>query len=371
MNGVSSAAVAVDPPRAAPDVAAMAGARPGDFLVADIGSSQVRMGLVSRVAGPAGAPAVIATRVFESATHPHLEDIVRGFCDALAVRPRELVLACAGYVQAGVVVSRHLAWPVVPGELSRSLGLAQVHFLNTLEALAYEMPGIDLKPSMCLKAGAGREATAGTTLILGVGHGLGAAALLPGRSRRVLATEIGQIQLAARVGLEQQVLANVAPSGAHIPSERLLSVPGLHRLYLALCAIRNRFPRHEDAGAVAAAALDGDELASEVLTLYCGWLGAFAGDLAAVYGTTGGIYLVGGLFARIRDFMSDGPFVERFLDKGVMRPFLQRVPIHVLERGWHGVVGAARWRLDVHRPGADTSTDSIATGDAYPPTGTR
>jgi glucokinase len=65
-----------------------------------------------------------------------------------------------------------------------------------------------------------------------------------------------------------------------------------------------------------------------------------------LYGATGGIFLAGGFLADMVDFMQRSPLVERFLDKGVMRPFLQKVPIRVMDHDRHGVIGAASWHLD-------------------------
>jgi glucokinase len=167
----------------------------------------------------------------------------------------------------------------------------------------------------------------------------------------VLATEAGQIQLAARVGLEQQVLEQLASPDSHTSYESVLSGPGLCRLYTALCAVHDRYPVLSEPAAITAAALAGDDMACETLTLFCGWLGSFAGDLVMSYGATGGVYLAGGFLSQIADFMRCSPLIERFLDKGVMRPFMRAIPIRVVDHGQLGVIGAASWYLDVRADG--------------------
>jgi len=57
------------------------------------------------------------------------------------------------------------------------------------------------------------------------------------------------------------------------------------------------------------------------------------------------IYLAGGILPGISDFLARSQFAERFLDKGVMREALQRIPVRVVEHGQLGVIGAARWYL--------------------------
>jgi len=322
------------------------------FLAADVGGSHARLGLVAP-RSEHGAPKLLAYHTYRCADHPHLADIVRCFCAELDVQPRELVLACAGYVHAGVVVNKNLAWPVMPAVMAETLGLDGVRFLNDFEALAYATAHLDASNTVTLKAAPLMpEPQIGPVVIIGPGTGLGAAVWLPGDPPRVLPTEAGQIQLAARVGVEQQVLERLALADSHVPYESVLSGPGLLRLYTALCAVRDRYPVLDEPAAITAAAVAGsNDMASEALTMFCGWLGSFAGDLTMLYGATGGVYLAGGFLSQIVDCMRCSPLVERFLDKGVMRPFLNKVPIRVVDHGQLGVIGAASWYLNVLRAG--------------------
>lgn len=338
------------------------GTRP--FLAVDVGGTHARLGLVSS-RSEHGVPQLLAYRVYRCGDHPHLEDIVRCFCAEFEVKPRELVLACAGYLHAGFVINTNLAWPVVPATMTETLGLDRVRFLNDFEALAYATAHIGADSTTTLKAPQMPGPEAGPIVVIGPGTGLGAAVWFPGTPARVMATEAGQIQLAARVGLEQRVLAQMALPDSYISYESVLSGPGLLRLYMAICALHDRYPVLDEPAAVTAAALaGGDDMASEALTLFCGWLGSFAGDLALLYGATGGVYLAGGFLSRVTDFMRHSPLVERFLDKGVMRPFLQKVPIRVVDHGQLGVMGAASWHLNVHAEGATNAGPASMSRDA-------
>ncbi|GLQ94938.1 glucokinase [Dyella acidisoli] len=317
------------------------------FLAADIGGTHARLALMTRATGQ--APKVAAYRIYRCADHPHLEDIIRCFCVELEVQPRELVLACAGYVHAGSVINKNLVWPVLLQNMKQQLALDHVWFLNDLQALAYAVGHGAAGSAAVLKVPMAREAQAGPVVVIGPGTGLGAAVWLPGQPARVIATEAGHTQLAARVGREQQVLAQLAQPNTHVSYETVLSGPGLHRIYTALCAIHDRYPSLHQPSAVTQAALAGrDEIAHEALTLFCGWLGSFAADLSMLYGATGGVYLAGGFLFQMVEFMRSSPLLERFLDKGVMRPFLQNLPIRVMDHGHHGVMGAASWHWNTH-----------------------
>jgi glucokinase len=188
-------------------------------------------------------------------------------------------------------------------------------------------------------------------VVVGPGTGLGVAVRLPGSPPVVLPTEAGHIQLAARTARERQVLAVLAPTDAHVPYDHVLSGPGLLRVYQALCQIEGVAPAcHAPAEVVAAATDGGDALAVETLQVFCGWLGSFTGDLAMLYGATGGVHLAGGFLAQMMDVLRASTFVERFLDKGVVRPFLQTVPVQVVDHAQLGVIGAARWLVEHATP---------------------
>jgi len=142
------------------------------------------------------------------------------------------------------------------------------------------------------------------------------------------------------------VFAELAQANTHVPYDHVLSGPGLLRLYGALCRIE-RLPAvfHEPAAITAAACAGTNVRAVETLELFCGWLGSFLGDLAMLYGATGGIYLAGGFLSHMVEFVEKSTFVSRFLDKGVMRPFLQTIPVHVVDHTRLGVIGAASWLM--------------------------
>lgn len=316
------------------------------WLAADVGGTHARVGLVAFGADRA-APTVLIHHVYKCADYAGLDVIVRAFCDEYAVKPRRFALACAGFLHEGRVVSSHLQWPIMPAALEQMLALDEVRVLNDFEALAYATAYLGADSVMSLqdpRSGAGLAA--GPVVVVGPGTGLGVAVRLTGSRPVVLATEAGHIQLAARAGREQQVLAELAPIDTHVPYDHVLSGPGLLRLYRALCRLERQPVVFEQPEALTSAASAGeDALAVETLQMFCAWLGSYAGDLAMLYGATGGIYIAGGFLARMIGFVRKSAFIHRFLDKGTMRPFLQSIPVHVMDHGQLGVIGAASWLM--------------------------
>ena len=315
------------------------------FLAADVGGTHARLALMAP--GGSSGPVVQAYRVFRCGEHASLTSIVRAFLDGLGARPRQLVLACTGCAHEGVLINESLPWRIDTVALAAELRLDEVHLLNDFVALTHAAPYIDTERSPLLHAPERAATVPGPIVVVGPGTGLGAAVRLPGSPAVVLPSEAGQMQLGARVGREQDVMRLLAGRDEHLSYEAVLSGPGLLRVYEALCREAGRGAACAEPSAVTAAAIDGhDPQARETLELFCGWLGSFAGDLAMLYQATGGIYLAGGFLSRMAAYLRGSRFVARFLDKGVMRPFLDNVPVRVVDHGQLGVIGAASWFLD-------------------------
>jgi glucokinase len=321
------------------------------FLAADVGGTHARIGLIAFRPGQ-GTPATLAYHVYKCADFAGFDAIVRTFCHAFSVKPQRLALACAGFLHEGEVVNNNLRWPIIPAQLEKVLALNEVKVLNDFEALAYGTAYLDPAGVTTLHdPRRNKSAEEGPVVVVGPGTGLGVAVRLPGTPPQVLATEAGHIQLAARVGREQAVLGELVAPDTHIPYDSVLSGPGLLRLYQAVCRLDGVSPDlHEPVAITAAACAETNTQAVETLQLFCGWLGSFTGDLAMLYGATGGIYVAGGFLSHMTDFMAKSSFVSRFLDKGVMRPFQQTVPVHVVDHAQLGVIGAASWLMNhAHR----------------------
>lgn len=316
-------------------------------LAADIGGTHARMGLVDRLRS-GHEVSVRAYREYLCTEHDCLEAIVHDFLDRHAREPvARGVLACAGCVIDGVVVNDNLPWTVVVGDLRESLKLDDLFLINDFEALAYATQHLDPNAATLLSRGAA-EVCEGPQVVIGPGTGLGSAVLLRGIHRpTVLASEAGQMALAPGNELEAEILRIFARGGEHVSCEHALSGPGLINLYQAVCSIDGTTPSLASPEAVTRAGQScSDARARKTLQVFCAMLGSFAGDLAMLHGASGGVWLAGGILPAIRDFLVHSEFVERFLAKGCMRGFLERVPVRLIEHGRHGVLGAAYWYLD-------------------------
>jgi len=323
------------------------------LLAADVGGTHARVGLVSARPDGSRPVTVLHYQRYACAEWPSLTAVLQHFMAYLdrAHRIGACVVASAGYVLDDAIINDNLSWPVSIRDIRDNLEIDTLDVLNDFEAVAYAtqfLAEADTLPIIDNSA----PRVAGPVLVMGPGTGLGSAVLLPGMPHaHVLPTEAGQISLAPGNEREIEILRVLAGERTYVSYEYALSGPGLLNLYRAICTLRHTVPALGQPSEVTHAALHSDDAAArEALQVFCGLLGSFVGDLVLLYGASGGVFLAGGILPQIRDVLLASTFRERFFNKGVMRPFLQRVPVRLMEHGQHGVIGAAGLYLHRQRP---------------------
>lgn len=321
------------------------------ILAADAGGTHARIGLLRLNAGAHPPLEMLAGHVYECAKWPGLGEILQDFLSHHANGHSHIgrcALAVAGYLRGDELIAENLRWPVRISELRGRLQLDRLDIINDFEALARGTQFLSATDSTAVIDAKG---TSGPTVVVGPGTGLGCAVVLPsGGTSLVMPSEAGHVALAPGNDREIEVLRRLGHNRGYVHTGYLLSGPGLVNLYRALADLEGVRAIHAEPAAVSAAALGGnDPLAHETLSMFCAMLGSFAGDLAVMFKAGGGVHLAGGILPYIRDFLLASDFRARFLNKGVMRPFLANVPVRLIEHGQLGVFGAAAMELD--RPG--------------------
>lgn len=332
------------PSPAAPAVPAEA----GTFIAADVGGTHTRVGLVRPGQG-GDSVAVLAHRKYACADYPGLAPILGAFLAEFAAEGagvERVVVACAGVVLDDRVVNSNLPWPISLSELRRELGLREVLFINDFQANANAAQCMAPDDSTLLTPGV-RDAAPGPVLVIGPGTGLGAAIRIPhGRSTVVLPTEAGHTAFAPGNAREADMLRWARQRGqTHVPTEHFVSGPGLVNLYGALCSLAGAAPSLRAPAQITEAARRGEAIAREAVLTFCALLGSVIGDLVVVSGAKS-VFIAGGILPQLKDFVPDSPFHARMLDKGVMRPVLESVPVRLIENERLGVIGAASWYLE-------------------------
>jgi len=310
-------------------------------LVGDVGGTHARFARVG-TDGQLGAPVRLPSSEFgdlASAVRRALELLARG--DPASAAGAEAAIAVAGPVTGDRVELTNVAWRFSIEESRVRLGFARLEVVNDIAALAWALPVLGRRETRTLAEGA--RGASGVRTVAAVGTGLGVATLVEaGGGEAVLPSEGGHRDLAASGAREWQVVEWLAARfGGHVSAERVLSGPGLATLHAALAALDGAGPALP-AEQVGPRALAGEPRAREAMTLFAGWLGAFAGDLALTVGARGGVYLAGGVLPALGAAFDTAAFLERFLAKGRFRGWLSEVPVRLVLDGQAALRGLVR-----------------------------
>jgi glucokinase len=212
--------------------------------------------------------------------------------------------------------------------------------LNDYVPVAVALAG--LAPGDLVSLGLERPAGAGPKLALGPGTGFGAAALVPVEERwAVVSTEAGHAEFGPLDEAEMALWPLLERVAGRITAETILSGPGLLRLYKAICAGRATTPRCAAPVEVTALA-ENDEIARAALDVFGRLLGRYAGDLALIFGATGGVYLSSGIAPDILELLRrPGGFRAAFEAKAPHAEWIAKIPTFVVMHRDPALLGLA------------------------------
>lgn len=319
------------------------------LLVADIGGTNARFALARSVEGGFDIP---PPSIYLTADYPTMEKALTAFLDATGAPRLAGVAACAAGPLEGEGLSARISmtncsWDVTAETLAAVTGIARPRLMNDFSALALSLPG--LKADELHAVGPAHAAIPRAPLgVLGAGTGLGVSALVFGEGVEVpVPGEGGHVDLAAANAHEAEILSRLQARYGHVSVERVLSGPGLVTLHGVLAELDGKEAPLLTPLDIAARARAGDDAyAVETVRLFCGWLGAVAGDLALTLGARGGIYIGGGIVpgwvGRGEGLFDEQIFRSRFEAKGRFSSWLARVPVFVILRNDAALLGLAR-----------------------------
>lgn len=294
-------------------------------LIADIGGTHVRFALVGAKGGPGDAV------VLDCADYADLPSAVGAFLqDAGAVgRVKRGALAIAGPVRGDRVEMTNLSWSFSTQELRRQLGFDELRVVNDFTAIALALPHVTDTDRR--QIGGGTAEPGAPIGVVGPGTGLGMSAFISSPDGGIaLETEGGHATLAAANAAEAQVIEILRRRFGHVSAERALSGPGLVNLYEALAELGGApaaalTPAEISAHGIAAP----DSLSGKAVGMFCAMLGTVASNLALALGAHGGIYIAGGIPAKLGDAFARSGFRQRFEDKGRFSAYLAGIPTYI------------------------------------------
>lgn len=295
------------------------------ILLADIGGTYARFALSGeRSVGPVWTTEVGARSSAIEALRAFLNQGRGGETIAGAL------LAAAGPVEGGRCKLTNAAWVMDEELIARELNLPWVRIVNDLEAVAAGLPDLDLRQTRLV--GPETAVPGAPMAIVAPGTGLGMAGVVIGPAgRTVVTSEGGHASLAGTSDFQDDVIHILRRRFGRVSAERVLSGPGLTNLHQAVAELQGceapRLPPSE----VTAEAFDGSSaVCREAIDAFCSFLGGFAGDVALTFGARGGVYIGGGIVPRFVEHLARSSFRERFVAKGRMQPYLERIPVRVI-----------------------------------------
>lgn len=318
------------------------------LLAGDIGGTKTDLALF---ADEDEGPRELRHARLPSAAYTDLHAMIDDF-----LGPAPPTIDAAAFGVAGPVVGErsrttNLPWIVDALALRERLQSPRVRVVNDFHALALGVDAVTGEGRVVLQAG--DVDPAGPQAIIGAGTGLGVAIVVPtAAGPRVLASEGGHVDFAPRNDLEIALLRFMLRRHARVSAERVVSGSGLQAIYdfvvdAGIAAedpkIRARFVDEDPGAVIGEAALAGDAPACRVtVDLFLGLFGAQAGNLALSALPTGGLFVAGGVAPRLLPRLGADLFLAAFVDKGRMRPLLERVQVTMIAEPRVGLLGAAR-----------------------------
>ena len=322
------------------------------ILAGDLGGTKADLGLFDLQGGRLHE---VVGRRFQTNEYPDLISLVRAFLAERAETPERAVLGVPGPVLRGQARATNLSWELDAPALESALGIPRVVLVNDLVATSAGL--LDLPEDRFERLYAGAPHAHGTRAVLAPGTGLGQAFLVwDGNRYHPLPSEGGHADFAPRNELELRLLAYWLERQPRVSYEHLLAGPGIDRIYEFLRSegavpespeLARRLAAAEDRNAVigAAGAASTDPLAVATLRLWASLLGAEAGNLALRTLALGGVYLAGGIVAKLLPLLREAPFRDAYLAKGRLGEFVAKIPVAVLLDDRAALRGAAHIAL--------------------------
>jgi len=261
--------------------------------------------------------------------------------------------AVAGPVEGGTGTLTNLGWKVSAAAVSQRFGLHNVRIINDFHAAGL---GVTiLEPASLATLQAAEAPEHGTAVVIGAGTGLGVGIInWNGRTWEVLPSEAGHADFAPIDELQDRLLIYLRRTYGRVSWERVISGPGLMRVFSFLQDSGLGLPSKQLLDATKRPGVDPSEVIAEyalakldplavrALDLFINAYGSFAGNMALGALARGGVYIAGGIAPKIVTRLKGGGFMRAFNAKGAFAPLLSGIPVRVVMNAQVGLRGALR-----------------------------
>jgi glucokinase len=321
------------------------------ILAGDVGGTSTRLALIDE----GNLAHAVYSHMYRSGDYESLQAIVEQFLAEVRECTPEQWPARAAFGVAGAVDGRiaritNLPWRVDADRIAGRLEGAPVVLLNDFAAVGHAVPRLTSADLYSLGGGESRPRE--PIAVIGAGTGLGECFLVwTGARYQVVTTEGGHTDFAPRNPLEIRLLEHLSAKFGRVSYERVVSGQGIVNIYEFLRerermaeppALAGALRQDDPAAVISRAGLAREyPICERALDLFVSVYGAEAGNLALKVLAKGGVYLAGGIAAKILPRLEEGGFRHAFEQKGRFTEFLQGVPVFVITHPRPGLLGAA------------------------------
>jgi glucokinase len=314
-------------------------------LAADIGGTNARFAVADIVSGGVH---LAFQRTYPTRSFPDFEPALEAFlrearaAGVIGGEPPSAAIAVAGAVDRhGARLTNRAEWTFDLRALREHLGV-RARLINDFLALAHAVP--HARAGDWIELQAGKPAPEGTIAVIGAGTGLGVASLVwEGGRYRPQASEGGHVAFApADEGQLELCRYLMETHGGRASAERAVSGAGLQRIHAFLRVRAAAAEPALEAPAITARALqDRSSLSALALSIFIRCYGSFAGDMALAFLARGGVYVCGGIAAKLAARFAEGDFIEAFNHKGRHRDLAASIAVRLVTNESLGLAGAA------------------------------
>ena len=319
------------------------------ILAGDIGGTKCNLALYE-IQGQSHRKIVLLR--YESREFPTFDGMISKFLSDTRAETKDAgaqAIEAAGFGVAGPVIDHrvkatNLPWIVDASAVSRQLGTRHVALLNDLEATAYSLAL--MAPSELSILNNGVPSPQSTQALLAAGTGLGESTLFwDGERYLVASSEGGHTDFAPRTEQEIELLRYMKKSNEYVSVELILSGRGFRTIHTFLDASVQHpsfeSPEADAAPEITRLALEGKcPVCVQTLDLWVSMYGSEAGNLALKVLARGGVWVAGGIAAKIRKKMEDGTFFRAFCAKEKFAELLAQIPIRMVLNEEAPLIGA-------------------------------
>jgi glucokinase len=315
-----------------------------NIIAADVGGTKTRL-----IFADADEPGkVLFEARYVSGKFDSFEPLLEAFIHdsgSTASQVESLTLALPGLVTDSSARLTNLPWVIEKQALKDAYGIKTVSFMNDFQASALGTGQLQIKDQLVLNTGISKDGDLNdnaTRVAVGAGTGLGVAWAQDDEGvAHAYDTEGGHIDFAPVDDTQIRLLQFLQKRHDHVSYERILSGDGLVSLY-EFCAGEqgNEVQRDQITAEWVNDQSPDNAMADKAMILFVQIYGSYIGNIAMLFKPYGGIYITGGIAAKMVERMQSEEFINAYLNKGRMRTLVEQIAVYLVTDERIGVLGA-------------------------------